>query len=883
MVDPSEATSEALNKAHDLTGTNVGRFTVGSRLGTGGMGDVYRAEDTTLKRVVAIKRLLPQSQYDSRDRERFLKEAQRASALNHPNVAVIYEVLQEQGEIFLVMEYVEGVTLRQRMRTPISVEEFLDIAVQCVEGLVSAHDKHFVHGDIKPENIMLTTAQRVKILDFGVAKRFTSAGSTDVTANLTSISASLSGTPAYMAPEMLMQKPYDGRADIFSLGLVFYELLGGKQPFVMENFAGTLGRVLHFDPMPVDMLNHNVSPPLSLIASKMMMKDPALRYPNLRAVAGDLRILQRNSSPQVVDPTRSLQKISKRPFKLMVMIAVLVLAAAFVAYRPVEHYLEFRQKTTTAALPDKKIIAVLPFHSADGNAKLTAFGQGLVESVAAKLGALAEDRSLEVVPARNMQEKSATSLDDARRLFGANLGLAIRLEQSGGLMRVSYSMMDTTTGAAVGSDSITVPASDVFAVEDDIAAGAVGALGLRLLPGEQATIRIHGTSHPAAYENFLRGRGYLLDYTKPDNVENAILMIREALAHDANFGMAKAALGEAYWRKYSLTKSQQWTVLAKKECDEALQLGNAGASGHSCLGLINDGTGHYKEAAVQYQRAVELEPTNENAYIGLALAFEHQGSVAHAATTYQRVVDIHPQSWVSYNAAGAFYYRQGEYEKAIEMFHKVTELAPEGFAGYVNLGATYNNTGRYSEAIEPLNKSITLRPAYAAYSNLGTAYFGLHKYSEAAKSYEEAIRLSPDQYVSWGNLGIARYYGGAKTEATGSFRKAIELAGHELNVNPRDADVLGDLANYYAMLGDRKQSLSALEKSLQYERNSKELIFNAADVYNQLGETGLALEWLAKAVNAGYSVDKFQNTAAFSNLAGNPRYQELIGRIPASR
>jgi serine/threonine protein kinase len=190
MADPHEA----LKKAHDLTGTNIGRFTVGTRLGMGGMGQVYRAEDTTLKRVVAIKRLAPQFQFDSRDRERFLKEAQRASALNHPNVAAIYEVLQERGEILLVMEYVEGVTLRQRMRKPVSIEEFLEIAVQCVEGLVAAHEKRIVHGDIKPENIMLTASQRVKILDFGVAKRFTTTDSTDVTESLASMTASRPAT-----------------------------------------------------------------------------------------------------------------------------------------------------------------------------------------------------------------------------------------------------------------------------------------------------------------------------------------------------------------------------------------------------------------------------------------------------------------------------------------------------------------------------------------------------------------------------------------------------------------------------------------------------------------------------------------------------------------
>ena len=863
---------------------NVGRFTVGARLGVGGMGLVYRAEDTTLKRVVAIKRLAPQFQFDEHDRDRFLKEAQRASALNHPNIAAIYDVLQEHGEILLVLEYIEGLTLRQWMQKqkPISIEEFLKVAVQCLDGLGAAHEKRIVHGDIKPENIMLTASQRVKILDFGVAKRFTIASSTASTESLTSIKASLSGTPAYMAPEVLMQKPYDGRADIFSLGLVFYELLSGKQPFLSESFAGTLALVLQSDPLPVNKYR-DVSPSLSMIVSKMMMKDPALRYPNVQAVATELNILQRGGTLSFSKPVPRKTEETKRTRAIAWGAFLILLAALVVGYRPIQHYLKSTKNTTNAALPDRQILAVLPFRTLKGNPKLTALGQGLVENVAAKLGGLAEDRSLEVIPARNMQEKSATSLKDARRQFGASLGLAITLEQSGSFMRVSYSLLDAKSGGTIGSDSILVPAGDVFAVEDTVADGAVRTLQLRLRPDEQAALKIHGTSQPAGYSYYLQARGYLLDYTKTENVENAILMVQEALKQDPNFGMAKAALGEAYWRKYWLTKAKKWTVLAKEECDEAIQLGNASASGHMCLGLVYDGTGQYKEAAGEYQKALDLEPTNENAYIGLALAFEHQGAVNAAEKTYQRAIETHPQSWVSYNAIGTFYYRRGEYDKGIQMFQKVTELAPEGFAGYVNLGATYNNTGRYAEALEPLAKSIALRPMYAAYSNLGTAYFGLHKYTDAAKAYEEAITLSPEQYVSWGNLGEARYYAGAKNEAAEAFHKALELASHELKVNPQDADVLGDLAAYYAMLGDRERALTALEKSLQYEHNNKDLIFNAADVYNQLGDTGLALEWLAKALHAGYSAQKFRDSPGFSNLVGNPRYEQLIREAQASR
>ena len=434
MADPYDALKTP-PVVHDLAGTTVGRFRIGARLGEGGMGLVYRAEDSTLKRVVAIKRLAPQYQFDEHDRDRFLKEAQRASALNHPNIAAIYDVLVERGEILLVMEYVEGMTLRHRLRKPVSIEEFLEIAEQCVDGLEAAHAKRIVHGDIKPENIMLTAAGRIKILDFGVAKRFGIAEATDATESLASMKGSFSGTPAYMAPEVLTQKPYDGRADIFSLGLVFYELLGHKQPFRTESFAGTLGQLLHSDPPPVSNLNPDVPPALAALIGKMMMKDAKLRSPNLQAVATDLRLIARNEITETVHRAVLPEKKPRWQSRVIVWGFLLALLAALaLGYWPLRHY--SAKKAAVAALPEKQVLAVLPFPAVSGDARLTALGQGLVESVAAKLGRFSEDRPLEVIPARNMQEKSATSLEDARKQFGSTLGLGITLEQSGNFMRV---------------------------------------------------------------------------------------------------------------------------------------------------------------------------------------------------------------------------------------------------------------------------------------------------------------------------------------------------------------------------------------------------------------------------------------------------------------
>ena len=438
MAEPSDQLKTP-PLGHDMAGTTVGRFLIRNRLGAGGMGQVYAAEDTTLKRRVAIKRMAPQLRSDPGDLKRFLKEAQRASALNHPNIAAIYDVLENEGEVLLVMEYVEGITLRRRFAEALSTEQFLDIAIQCAEGLGVAHKQRILHGDIKPENIMVTAAQRVKILDFGVAKRFSSHDPNlepnGATATLESITTALSGTPAYMAPEVLLQKPYDGRADLFSLGLLFYEMLGGRQPFATDSFAGTLARVLHADVPSLSELNRTIPAPLASVVAKLLMKDPQERYPTSDALIADLRAVQRGEAlPAGTGASRRKGKLDRRRVWIAVGIAGLMVAAVLASYRPVRTLLGSSSKKITAAspaLPQTKIVAILPFKVVEGNPALTALGQGLVEAIAAKLGRLTEARSLQVIPARNMQEKGLTSLAEVRRQFGANLGVGVSLQQSG--------------------------------------------------------------------------------------------------------------------------------------------------------------------------------------------------------------------------------------------------------------------------------------------------------------------------------------------------------------------------------------------------------------------------------------------------------------------
>ena len=861
--------------ADAMAGTTVGRFAISKRLGAGGMGQVYGAEDTTLKRFVAIKRMAPGANSTDADRKRLLKEAQRASALNHPNVGAVYDVVEHAGELWVVMEYIEGETLRYRLKQPIPPDEFFAIATQCCEGLQAAHEKGIIHGDIKPENIMLTAGNRVKILDFGVARRAWNSNPTDATKSMETMTAS-GGTPAYMAPEVLLQRPDDGRSDLFSLGLVFYEMLGGEQPFQTASLATTIARIVHEDPPSLK----NVPGPLAGVISRTLAKSPDARYPSASALLDDLRRVEQGGKPKRVPSTPG----QFHQYRMVAALAIVfVVVAALLAYRPVRDLLRSSAASRAASqsqlvgLPQTKILAVLPFTAANSDPKLTALGEGFVESVAAKLGKLTEDRAFEVVPPGSLQEKKISTLPDAARMFGANLGLSLTLEpQSDVLVKVTYSLLGTQSDKPVGSGSLTVPTTDAFSVEQLIADGAVKDLHLQLRPEEEAALKYHGTDKAEAYEYYLQAQGYLLDHSKAENLDNAALMARAALKVDPNFGMAKAVLGESYWFKYSDTKQKQWIVPAQTGCNDAVKLGNAGVAGHVCLGLIDDGTGHSPEAAAEFQLALGLEPTNEEAAIGLALAYEHEGKITEAEKAYQQAIQAHPNSRYSYTLFGSFYKRRNEFEKALQMYAKVIQIAPEWYGTYVNVGSIYDEMGQYEKAIDPLRKSIAIRPSYPGYVNLGAAYFGLNKFANAANAYEEAVKLDPQQHVIWGDLATALYYGGKKQEAMAPDRKAIELALAELKVNPREPVVLSSLAGYYSMLGDRKRALLYLGQALQYGHNDKETLIDAAGVYNLLGETGLAIEWLGRAMQAGYTVDRISRDPEFANLANTPGYQQLM-------
>jgi serine/threonine-protein kinase len=853
----------------DLCGKSVGRFLIRGRLGQGGMGEVYLAEDTALGRQVALKRMAPRFGSDAGARKRLRQEAQLASQLSDPHIAAVYDILEENDELFVVMEYVQGETLRERLGRPLPINDFLSLAVQGAEALVSAHKAGILHGDLKPENIMLTRDGQVKILDFGIAHR------TDYEREGTTVESAyrnFGGTLYYMAPEVLEEKGTDGRTDIFSLGVVFYEALAGGNPFRAENFLATCERILRGEPPKLGQLRKGLSAELERIIAKMIARDPASRY----ATAADLAVDLRAERAALVQTSSTARHGARRtPLYLWIMAGVL--AAALGLLLAPWPRTALRNWLARKPVPGAKQVAVLPFSPGDGENYMAAFDAGLTEALTAKLTQLTGNGSLQVVPASEIRAKGVSTAEQARREFGVNLALEGSVFRSGTAVRIQCILVDTGTLRQVRAQTLTLPVDDPFAAQDQVVQEATRMLEVDVPPAAREMLTNHGTQVARAYDYYLQGRGYLQDYEKAENLDSAIEVFERALSLDKDYALAYAGLGDAYWAKYQLLKDPQWVEQSHQACEKSLERDATLPAGHICLGRLNEGTGAYQVAAREFSRALDAEPTSEVAFHGLADCYQELGQLADAERTYQRAIALRPHYWAPYNWLGAFYYRNARYDEASRMFEQVVALAPDSFRGYSNWGASLVEQEHYDQAIQVLQHSISIRPTGSAYSNLANAFFYLRRYEQASEAYEQAVKLGKRIAVLWWNLGDGYYWTpGKRSQAASAYQQAIVLAREDLRVNAQDAQALGISAICHAMLGEKKAALDALHQALRLSPGDAVLRFKAALVYNQFGDRPQALEWLKQARAAGLPASRLRNTPNLDSLRTDPRFSPLL-------
>ncbi|HXH50356.1 MAG TPA: protein kinase [Terriglobia bacterium] len=867
-------------------GSTVSHYRLLTNLGRGGMGIVYRARDTQLGRDTALKFLPEEFLQDAQKLERFRREAWAASALNHPNICTIYEIGEHGGRVFIAMEMVEGKTLAEKVKKgPLPIEEALATSRQVADALEEAHEHNIVHRDLKPANVMVTAKGRVKILDFGLAKLVREVepdAPTEESLFLTQAGAVM-GTVPYMAPEQLRGEPVDARTDLYALGELMYEMATGRRPFPESQTNRLISAILTQTPRRPSELNPKIPEEFEAITLKAMEKEPAKRYQSARELMADLG-LQDSALRLPLSASRTIKPAMAPPMrkgKMAVIggFALALLALLLFVFVPAIRQLFVGTPSTSNALPKQMELAVLPFSVIGGNPGDDAFSRGLAEMLAAKLAQLSSGLSLQVVPVRDLAAKNVQTAKDAQRVFGVNLVLNGSIQRESDLYRISYGLINPSSGFQISgkADTITRPASDPFGIEDQVVESAATMLGLNVKTAEREKVESHGTQVAAAFRDYLKGIGYLQNYETTENIDNAIDSFRSAVKVDSAYTLAYAALAQAYWRKFDTTQDTAWMSKAQESCSHAATLNANLADTHLCQGIMQGSTGHYAEAIEEFQKVLDIEPSNTFAYEGLANAQYNLKRLSDAKTTYLQAISVRPNYWAPYNWLGILYLRTGENAKAAEMFRKVIQLAPENQQAISNLCGADFMVGKWIEAKEMCKKSIAIRASGSAYSNLGTITFYEGHFEESAGYFKKAVTINPKESRMWGNLADAyRWSPNERAKAVRAYRQATALAQEGLRVNPNDYSLLGDVALYEAKSSKIKQAMRDLEKALSLAPKNVQLMYNAAIVYLLAGQQVKALDYLRRARDLGYPVESIRIDPEWAALQSDPAFQEII-------
>jgi eukaryotic-like serine/threonine-protein kinase len=853
-------------KISEFVGDRTDRFLIKAKLGSGAMGEVFLAEDRLLKRRVALKMVRLDRSQDAAFRHRMQKEAERASQLNDPHIAAIHDLIEQDGRLFLVMEYVEGQTLREKLRGPLSTAEFFSIAEQCLAGVAAAHQHGIVHCDLKPENLMVTPEGTIKILDFGFAQPTPQAVATETLSN-----ATLGGTPGYIPPEVLLGGMPDERSDIFSLGVVLYEALAGRHPFWVDPATSISGRTVRSDPPP---LPHSAPAGMNEVLARMLAKEPAQRYQTCTRVLEDIRAIHGGDNP--AGKKKSFANLSW-PLRIMWLAAAMTLIVLISlllrgSFMPMPW----------SALPvnaSSRQLAVLPFETAAQDANSRAFAGGLTETLAAKLGEIADRYPLQIVSAAEVRKQNVHDAKQARSLLGATLILEGSLQQSGSTVRIIYNLVDTQSLRQLHSGVITADNANIFAVQDRVIAEVLKKLDIELARQDRGRMEQHGTTQPEAYDYYLRGRGYLQDYDRVENLENAVAEFQRSLLLDPRFALAYAGLGQAFLHKYALAHSPESLEAANDACRHSAQLDPSAPDAEICLGMLFNETGRYDAAAQHLEHALKLDSTRDESYRELARAYEGEKRLSDAESLLKKAVALRPHYWAAYKWLGRFYDAHGRYDEAAEQFKRVVGMASDSADGYSNLGGVYVKQGKYAEAIDALERSIKIQPIASALNNVGALYFYQRRYADAARSYELATQLTPNDHRVFGNLGEA--YGqmeGREEARRKSYAQALKLADQRLIANGNDGGALLEAALYAAMLGQNAKAEKYRKSGIALSGRDPLARFNSALVLAQMHQDDRALAELDRALAGGLPASEVTDNPAWRRFTANPGFTALMAK-----
>jgi len=825
-------------------GTKFGRYEIRSQLGAGGMGEVYLAQDTKLDRKVALK-ILPAEVAANHERmRRFTQEAKAAAALNHPNIAHVYEIDEVDGLHFIAMEFIDGETLRRHMkRGRMTVGEALDAAIQIASSLAAAHEAGIVHRDIKPENIMIRRRDDyVKVLDFGLAKLTespTKSSNTEASTLFKTEEGMVLGTVIYMSPEQARGIETDARTDIWSSGVVLYEIVAGCLPFEGSTTSDLLAAILsEKEPPPLARFAREVPAELERIVEKALRKEREERYQTVKDMMLDLRSLkhrlefetelERSKSPeasssttvtensnqmtaagaaapvtlggeaaQTAPVTESLaSRIKHHRRSRMIALAVLVVAAAGLAYL-------FYYARPASAIDS---IAVLPLVNASNDPNTEYLSDGISEAL---INSLTELQQLRVIARSTAFRYKGREVDSQAvgRELNVRAVLMGRVRQVADTLNIQVDLVDATTGAQLWGKEYERKISDVLSIKQTIAREVTDKLRLRLSGDEQQRLVKRDTTNAEAYQFYLRGR-YYWNKRSPEGIRKAIEQFQQAIDRDPNYGLGYVGVADCYLslEQYAGVPASETLPKARAAVDRALQLDDSLAEAHASSASIDQKLWRWAEAEEEFKRAIGLNPNYPTAH-----------------------------HWYAY-----YFYVKRQFDDAMREIKRAHELDPLSPVISENVANVYLLKNDLNSAVEQCQRTIELDPSFAdAHYILGFAYLKQRRDQDATAEFQKAVELSGRAGTYLGNLGYCYAVTGRRTEALAILK--------ELEAKYTKHESTGQfLAGVYAGLGDKEQAFAWLERDFQQRSGQLPTI-----------------TW------------RFH----FEDLRGDPRYADLVRRM----
>jgi serine/threonine protein kinase len=766
-----------------MLGKTISHYRIEDRLGGGGMGVVYRALDLKLGRNVALKFLPPEMVRDRQALERFQREARAASALNHANICTIHEINECDGHPFIVMEYLEGHSLKQLITgKPLNNTQILEIAIQIADALEAAHESGIIHRDLKPGNIFITRRGQAKVLDFGLAKLMQSPlpaideeGSDALptvaeTRDLTSRGVAL-GTVAYMSPEQARGEELDQRSDLFSLGAVLYEMATGRLAFGFGTTALVFEAILNRTPVPATRLNPELLPDLGWITSKLLEKDRKLRYQAAPELRADLKRVKRDTEsagvPTLVAPPYSADRRRK---KMIVAATVLcsILAIVALAGRRIWHGL-------MGGSPDRiRSIAVLPFANVGSDSNVEYLADGVTEGIISSLSRVPELRVMarSTVFSYKGRDISAQKVGQDLQVDAVLLG---KITQRGDTLNIQTDLVRVSDGSELWGDQYTRKVSDLFAVQGDIAREIYDSLRPKLAGAEAKQLAKHDTENPEAYQLYLQGLFYWNKWTQ-DGFQKAIDFFRKAVEKDPAYAQAYACMADAYtfMGASGYVAPQEVWQSAKSAAMQSVKIDDSLPEGHVSLALVRENFDwDWAGAEKEFKRAIELNPNSAEAHHWYGDFLTRLGRFDEARTELKKAQELDPLSLLINTSAGRELYFARQYPAAIEQFRKTLDMDRNFVPAQHGIELAYAQNGMFREAVAERQKVLTLSGSPDLAAAIGDDY-RKSGYEGVLQSWLEGLNeVSKRGYVSSYNIAQIHARLGHKPEAHAMLERAF--------------------------------------------------------------------------------------------------------------